>query len=269
MANSAHVVELTLPPLGSMQCFTPTTESPSIAATSTARAPPKSSASPAIEAVKPAAGAVAVEYRAGPVDMPGGGRKTGAWGAGGAIVCANGDGAGAIGGGASGAGRAAGGAANADICGCAGADTGGRGDDATMSACGGACTRVGDSSISASPGWPIESSIFVSPTTIVSPDWSFALLTFWPLTNVPLVEPKSMMLTSPGPLTSMIACMRDTVSSSSFRWAEGTLPSLMTDRLSFSSRTNWSPLKMRKVRGTFAPAMVISPVGAVTDGRRE
>ena len=66
------------------------------------------------------------------------------------------------------------------------------------------------------------------------------------------------MLTSPGPLTSMIACMRLTVSSSSFRWAEGTLPSLITERLSFSSRRNWSPLKMRNVRGTFAPAMVIS-----------
>ena len=78
----------------------------------------------------------------------------------------------------------------------------------------------------------------VSPTTIVSPDWSFALLTFWPLTKVPLVEPRSMMLTSPGPLTSMIACMRLTVSSSSLRCAEGTLPSLMTDRLSRSSRTS-------------------------------
>ena len=34
------------------------------------------------------------------------------------------------------------------------------------------------------------SSIRVSPTTIVSPDWSLALLTFCPLTNVPFVDPR-------------------------------------------------------------------------------
>src|SRR5580765_2483975 len=111
IANSAHVVPVTLPPLGSMQCFTPTTESPSIAATSTARAPLKSSASPAIACAKPATGAdaAAVPYSAGPPAMPGGGRIAGAaiggGAAGAAIVCAY---CGAAGGGGA-AGRACGG----------------------------------------------------------------------------------------------------------------------------------------------------------------
>src|SRR6185436_2759080 len=43
-ANSPQVTGVTLPLRGSMQCFTPITESPSMAATSTARAPPSSSA---------------------------------------------------------------------------------------------------------------------------------------------------------------------------------------------------------------------------------
>ena len=33
----------------------------------------------------------------------------------------------------------------------------------------------------------------VSPSTIESPVWSWALLTFWPLMNVPRDEPRSMM----------------------------------------------------------------------------
>src|SRR5262245_13812486 len=71
----------------------------------------------------------------------------------------------------------------------------GRGVDAiTPASAGGIApwlTLVGSSS---SPA-PIASSIRVSPTTIVSPDWSLALLTFWPLTKVPFVDPRSMMLT--------------------------------------------------------------------------
>src|SRR5262245_21827193 len=134
----------------------------------------------------------------------------------------------------------------------------GRGVDAITSTGGAAAalTLVGSSSSVA----PIASSIRVSPTTIVSPDCSLALLTFCPLTNVPLVEPRSMMLTSPGPLTSMIACMRLTVSSSSLRCAEGTLPSLITLSDSRSSRTSSSPLKIRNVSGTLAPAIFDSPV---------
>jgi len=105
-----------------------------------------------------------------------------------------------------------------------GAPTGGRGVDANTSAGAGAApalTLVGSSSSA-----PIASSMRVSPTMIVSPDWSLALLTFWPLTKVPFVEPRSMMLTSPGPLTSMIACMRLTVSSSSLEVRRGHLAEL-------------------------------------------
>ena len=186
--------------------------------------------------------------------MPGGGRSVGAVAGDGGVnagaICGAANAGGAASGDAiigAGAGRGAG----------AGAGATGRGVEATMSCCAGAWTLVFSSTSSPTP---IESSILVSPTTIVSPDWSLALLTFWPLTNVPFVDPRSMMLTSPGPLTSIIACMRDTVSSSSLRCADGTFPSLMTDRLSFSSRISWSPLKMRNVSGTFAPAMSISSV---------
>src|SRR5258706_15889821 len=75
IAKQAYVSGWTWPLFGSMQCFTPTTESPSIAATSTARAPPKSSASPAIADWKPPTGAAAEALYSAPADTwPGGGR---------------------------------------------------------------------------------------------------------------------------------------------------------------------------------------------------
>ena len=147
-----------------MQCFTPTTESPSIAATSTAFAPPTSSTDAAIAA----------------------------WNAaGGGDIITSGDGAG-VGDGVRGSGGI-GAAASATI----------------------------------TAGSAIASSIRESPSVIVSPLCSFALLIFWPLTNVPRVEPRSMRLTS-GPVTSTIACMRLTDSSSIRRCADGTLPILIT-----------------------------------------
>ena len=58
--NSAQVAGATLPLCGSMQCFTPTTESPIIAATSTARVPVWSSIDSASACWKPTGGAIAV-----------------------------------------------------------------------------------------------------------------------------------------------------------------------------------------------------------------
>jgi len=58
--RNIQVTGLTLPLRGSMQCFTLTTESPTIAATSTARAPVMSSADSAIDCWKPDGGAIAV-----------------------------------------------------------------------------------------------------------------------------------------------------------------------------------------------------------------
>src|SRR5690349_684310 len=76
--NSAYVLVVTLPPRGFITCFTWTTESPSIAATSTARAPPRSSIDSAMLAWNIAGDAVAVPNGGA---MPGGGRNAGAGGA--------------------------------------------------------------------------------------------------------------------------------------------------------------------------------------------
>ena len=218
-ANSAHVVALTLPPLGSMQCFTPTTESPSIAATSTARAPPKSSASPAIAGWKPATGAVAVPYSARTARRrePGGGRPARriaeATGCGGHRGRRRELRAAAERGGRRGPLRRRGGA-------IAGRPAPARGIGCHRRRLGGTRASTRRCPATARRGWTRSRLVrgffagadreldLVSPTTIVSPDWSLALLTFWPLTKVPFVEPRSMMLTSPGPLTSMIACIR-------------------------------------------------------------
>jgi hypothetical protein len=94
---------------------------------------------------------------------------------------------------------------------------------------------------SACAGSPIAISRRVSPTTIESPVSSFALWIRAPFTNVPRVEPRSMIWT-PSPVTSTMACMRLTDSSSMRRCADGTLPTLMTFWASRSSRTSWSPL---------------------------
>src|SRR5688572_6545490 len=168
--------------------------------------------------------AVAVPNGAG---IPGGGRNAGAAGAW------------AIGAGADCMPNPAGELTGAAAGGTIGAA--GRGADAITSGAGAgaAATLVGASSSSASA---TDTSIRVSPTTIWSPDWSLALLTFWPLTKVPFVEPRSMMLMSPGPVTSMTACIRLTLSSSSRRCDDDSLPTLITGRLSRSSRRNWSPL---------------------------
>src|SRR5262250_2751011 len=89
IANSAHVATVTLPLRGSMQCFTATTESPIIAATSTARAPPWSSIDSAIACWKPTGGAIGAPKIGGPPGSPGGGRTAGG-GVGGENVCAGG-----------------------------------------------------------------------------------------------------------------------------------------------------------------------------------
>lgn len=230
MPNAAHVAPVILPPRGFMQCFTDTTESPSIAATSTERAPPASSTWSAIGLN---AGWALAANGDGPLGrMPGGATIPGIPG-GGAT-----DDAAKLG--------AATAATGAGIVGAAiggGTDDGaGRGLDATTPPCSCGCcwTRVGISSSSSAP--PTATSMRMSPISTVSPDCSLALLTFCPLTNVPRVDPRSMMLTSAGPVTSMTACMRLTLSSSSRRCDEGTLPTLMTGRVSFSSRRNASPL---------------------------
>src|ERR1043166_6512374 len=90
--NSTHVAAVTLPLRGSMQCFTPTTESPIIAATSTARVPVWSSTDSASDCWKPIGGAIAVPSIGPPPGNPGGGRTAiapcGAGGdGGGANVC--------------------------------------------------------------------------------------------------------------------------------------------------------------------------------------
>ena len=254
-ANSAIVRPETLPVVGSTQCFTPTTESPSIAATSTDVRPPCSSTWPAIMFEKPLGAVIAgpngLAEASGALmpigaGMPGGGRTAGG------AACMGALGAGAVGSAGAGplpgrdaamAGAAGGGGAEAGIVIAIadGADgVAGRGVEAITSI--GGADGAAALPASSSSDVPMESSMRVSPTTIVSPDCSLALLTFELLTKVPFVDPRSMMLTSLGPLTSMIACMRLTVSSSSLRWAEGTLPSLMTLSDSFSSRRNWSPL---------------------------
>src|SRR3712207_1742102 len=103
--------------------------------------------------------------------MPGGGRTAGEACAG---AAANGDGPG---GGANACGRGGAGGGACIVCAMGFAvGTGGAGRvDAIMSGAG-AATLVGSS---ASSPEPIASSIRVSPTTIVSPDCSLALLTFW------------------------------------------------------------------------------------------
>ena len=183
-ATKPHVFGVILPPFGFMQCFTLTTESPSIVATSIARAPLGSSA-------------VSATY----------------------IACAGRTGAGATAIGTGG--------------GTVAVTTGVGAAAGTETSAGEACA--------------IATSIVVSPTRMTSPLCSFALLIFVPFTKVPRVEPRSMMLTS-APITSMIACMRLTVSSASRRCADGTLPILMTVWPSFSSRTSWPLYEMRNER---------------------
>src|SRR5688572_24585333 len=88
-----------------MQCFTATTESPSIAATSTARAPPRSSTDSPPSA-NDGAGAAVAPNGAGMLagaDMPGGGRMPGGGAAGCDDIIVGADG-GATGGRAGGAG---------------------------------------------------------------------------------------------------------------------------------------------------------------------
>src|SRR5687768_216988 len=118
---------------------------------------------------------------------PGGGRTAGADGDGDAnaglpvlepigAVGVNAAGGGVAGsGGRAAAAGAGGGAAAAGIVG-----TGGRGVEATTSL-GVAVAEIAGvlTFVASSSSAPIASSIRVSPTTIVSPDWSFALLTFW------------------------------------------------------------------------------------------
>ena len=83
-----------------------------------------------------------------------------------------------------------------------------------------------------------------SPNMISSPGCSRALVIRSPLTIVPRVEPRSMRWMSSGPLTSMTACMRDTVSSSRRRWEDASFPTLITSWARTSSRTSSSPLKI-------------------------
>ena len=59
--------------------------------------------------------------------------------------------------------------------------------------CGGICTCVGPSSDCDATASPTVTTSLVPPRTIWSPDCSLVLLTFCPLTSVPLVEPRSMM----------------------------------------------------------------------------
>src|SRR5690349_4942538 len=58
----------------------------------------------------------------------------------------------------------------------------------------------------------------------------------------------------------MTACMRDTDSSSRRRWLDANLPTLMMSWFSVSLRRSWSPLKIWKVRGTFAPPSMLAPL---------
>src|SRR4051812_35557222 len=75
-ANIAHVRLATLPLFGSMQCFTFTIESPSIAATSIALAPLASSGSPNIAAPGREAGSTGVGTAAAGVTGSGTGART-------------------------------------------------------------------------------------------------------------------------------------------------------------------------------------------------
>src|SRR5215468_842045 len=230
MAKSASVVGESLPTLGFVRCFTATTESVSIAATSMARrpwrsalaSPPKCACSATAVAVTDGGVAAGTAMRAG----------------GGTLTAGAGGGAG---------GRAAAG-------GGAGGSTGGAGvggGAAGAAALGGSATAVGSSSEAAASASPTERTILVSPRTRMSPSCSDALLIFLPLTIVPLVEPRSMMVISVAEVTSMTACMRLTESSSSRRrWEDESLPLLIGDWVSVSVRMRSSPRKIRNVRGT-------------------
>jgi hypothetical protein len=271
-ARTAQVASLTLPPRGSMQCVTPTTESPNIAATSTARAPTCGWAGSRANGT----GLAAATVLAGLAIALGGAADAACLGA---VLTAT---IGAcftaamnrfIGGGA--------GSVRTDSSGPASLATGDplvtsdplatrdplattdslvtTAPRATLDASGttdpvgttasGAPVPVPRRTAAGSAGGraalratcaaasPITSSIRVSPSMIESPDCSIALLIFLPLTNVPRVEPRSIKLTSP-PVTSTIACMRLTASSSIRRCAEGTLPILITPWVRVSSRTS-------------------------------
>src|SRR5213078_4328897 len=252
-ATRPHVAGVTLPARGSRQCFTLTTESPSIAATSIARAAPGSSVDSA-RTCDSAAGRTAVSSgraRAGAAAIADGGLHSGSAGRGAAsitplmvAVCARGTAAASdtvaaalprardgIGGGAAGAldedatddrGEAAADAIGGGAPAALGEDaTGDRGQaagdaivgDAADAIDGGAAARSfagpadGSAVAAAASGTGAASriaiSMRVSPTVMVSPVSSRALLIFLPLTNVPRVDPRSIRWTS-RPVTSTI-----------------------------------------------------------------
>ncbi|MCZ7678454.1 MAG: hypothetical protein M5U28_06655 [Sandaracinaceae bacterium] len=89
---------------------------------------------------------------------------------------------------------------------------------------------------------PISTTTRVSPSSTSSPFCSWVLLTFLPLTMVPAAEPRSMMKISSGEVTSITACIRETLSSSMRRWLDGSLPTLMMSCVSVSVRSSSSPL---------------------------
>jgi hypothetical protein len=88
---------------------------------------------------------------------------------------------------------------------------------------------------------PISTTTRVPPRTISSPFCSLHLLTFLPLTIVPDADPRSMMKISSGPVTSITACIRETLSSSIRRCDDGSLPTLMMSWASCSVRISSSP----------------------------
>jgi hypothetical protein len=306
-ANSPQVSAVTLPLRGSMQCFTPITESPSIAATSTARAPPGSSADSASArwtrrgsrarssgsdgarcsiggggvgralrmiitspvACSAEAATVPASLGAGPGRAlpaitspaangavaatvpaslgPGPGRALPAItspAANGAEVATT-PGTRGEGSGGGVAVRAAGAASRVMIS--PAASVGGP----AGAAIGAARSIAAAPAIAAAMASPIDSSMRVAPSSITSPDSSRALLIFLPLTNVPRAEPRSIRLTS-WPVISTIACIRLTASSSIRRWADGTLPILITPWVSVSCRISWPFWKMRNDSASLA-----------------
>ena len=162
-----------------------------------------------------------------------------------------------------------GGAAGRADAGGAGGSTGGAGvgGGAAGAAALGSATAVGSSSLSpgATSASPTDRTIFVSPRRMMSPSCSDALLIFLPLTIVPLVEPRSMIVMSFPEVTSMTACMRLTDSSSSSRRCdEDSLPILIGDCVSVSVRMRSSPRKIRKVRGIFGMTRLLLASGGTT-----
>jgi len=178
--NRAMVPPEVLPVVGLVRCFTATTESDSIAATSMERVPVMSG----LASVPNTGGSTGVTA-GGDIRMVGGGGAGGAAGSTGGAGIGRGGGEGTTGG-------------------------GGCGD-------GGAVAWVFSSASSSTSASPTDRTILVSPSRMMSPSCKEALLTFLPLTMVPLVEPRSMMVISFCPTTSMTACMRLTDSSSSIR----------------------------------------------------